>query len=207
MDWASDKPYVHFITGLSGNSLLLKKCAPWVEMARKQYKYHKTPVKFYRTFRYRAGSWKYEQRVIVKIEMNEMGSNVRFVVTDFEHNNTRFLYEDLYCGRGQMELYIKELKTYLDADRTSCHKFKANQFRLFLHSTAYVLLHGIKSEIGPGTDLKDVCILTLREKILLTAVHIRNLKSKVKIEFPQNHPYRIDLEKILYRFAVLRKAG
>jgi hypothetical protein len=207
MDWAKDKPYVNFITGLSGNSVLYKKCASWVDMACKQYQYHKIPVKFYRTFRYRAGSWKNEQRVIVKIEVNEMGKNIRFVVTDFQHNSSRFLYESMYCGRGQMELYIKELKTYLEADRTSCHHFKANQFRLFMHETAYVILHGIKSEICFDTDLRNVSILTLREKILHTAVHIRNLKSKVKIEFPQNHPYRIDLEKILCRFEVLRRAG
>ena len=207
MDWSHDKPYVKFITGLTGNSALYKKCRSWTEMARNQYKLHNTPIRFYQTFRYRAGSWKYEQRVIVKIEMNEKGLNVRFTVTDFEHKNSRFLYEELYCGRGQMELYIKELKTYLDADRTSCHKFKANQFRLFLHAAAYVLLHGIKSEIFPGTNLKNASILTLREKVLLTAVHIRNLKTKVKIEFPKNHPFRADLEKILYRFEVLRRAG
>ena len=207
MDWSHDKPYVNFITGLTGNSALYKKCRSWTEMACNRYKLHKTPIRFYQTFRYRAGSWKYEQRVIVKIEMNEKGLNVRFTVTGLEHKNSRFLYEELYCGRGQMELYIKELKTYLDADRTSCHKFKANQFRLFLHAAAYVLLHGIKSEIFPGTNLKNACILTLRKKVLLTAVHIRNLKTKVKIEFPQNHPFRADLEKILYRFEVLRRAG
>jgi len=207
MDWAHDKPYVYFITGLTGNSSLYKKCRAWTEMARNQYKLHKTPVKFYQTFKYRAGSWKYEQRVIVKIEMNEKGLNVRFTVTNFENNNSRFLYESVYCGRGQMELYIKELKTYLNADRTSCHKFKANQFRLFLHAAAYVLLHGLKSEVFPGTNLKNACILTLREKVLLTNVHFRNLKTKVKIEFPQSHPFRADLETILNRFEILRRAG
>jgi hypothetical protein len=207
MDWAQDKPEVDFITGLTGNSALTKKCQSWVAMAEKQYKYQKTPIKFYKKFTYQAGTWQYAQRVIVKIEVGAKGTNVRYVVTSFQHNNTRFLYEDLYCGRGQMELYIKELKTYLDADRTSCHKFGANQFRLFLHAAAYVLLHGLKSELFPGTALQNACILTIREKVLLIAVHIRQLKTKIKIEFPEKHPCKDDLMLLLHRFTVLRSVA
>lgn len=207
MDWAKDKPSVYFITGLTGNSVLSKRCAEWVKMAEKQYKYGRVPVKFYRTFTYQAGTWQNAQRVIVKIEVSEMGTNVRYVVTNFTHGSSRFLYEDMYCGRGQMELYIKELKTYLDADRTSCHKFKANQFRLFLHSAAYVMLHGLKSEMFPGTALQKSSILTIREKILLTAVHIRQMKTKIKVEFPKDHPFKEDLSRILHRFNAVRKAA
>jgi len=176
-------------------------------MAEKQYKYGKVPVKFYRTFTYQAGTWQHAQRVIVKIEVSEMGTNVRYVVTNFTHGNSRFLYEGMYCCRGQMELYIKELKTYLDADRTSGHKFKANQFRLFLHSAAYVLLHGLKSEMFPGTALQKSSILTIREKILLTAVHIRQMKTKIKVEFPKDHPFKEDLSRILHRFKAVRNAA
>jgi hypothetical protein len=204
MDWAKDKPYVYFITGLTGNSVLSSE---WVKMAEKQYKYGRVPVKFYRTFTYQAGTWQHAQRVIVKIEVSEMGTNVRYVVTNFTHGSSRFLYEDMYCGRGQMELYIKELKTYLDADRTSGHKFKANQFRLFLHSAAYVMLHGLKSEMFPGTALQKSSILTIRKKILLTAVHIRQMKTKIKVEFPKDHPFKEDLSRILHRFKAVRKAA
>jgi hypothetical protein len=143
---------------------------------------------------YQAGSWKHPQRVIVKIEVNEKGKNVRYIVTNFKHNNSRFLYQELYCGRGQMELYIKEIKTYLDADRMSCNSFAANQFRFFLHAAAYVILLKIKQEVFKGTDLENASMLTVREKVMLTAVHIRVLKTKIKIEFPDNHPYREILE-------------
>ena len=207
MDWAQDKPYVDFITGLTGNSALSKKCSSWVEMAQKRYLQTRQPVKFYKTFDYKAASWIYHQRVIVKIEVTHMGTNIRYLTTSLKNSNSRFLYEELYCGRGHMELYIKELKTYLDADRTSCHLFRANQFRLFLHSAAYVLLHGIKSEIFPGTALQNASILTVREKLLLTGVHIRVLKTRIKIEFPPNHPFKEDMTKILHRFHVIRKAA
>jgi hypothetical protein len=207
MDWAKDKPYVYFMTGLTGNSALHKRCDTWVKMAEKQYKYGRIPVKFYRTFTYQAGSWENAQRVIVKIEVNEKGTNVRYTVTNFTHGSSRFLYEEMYCGRGQMELYIKELKTYLDAGRTSCHRFKANQFRLFLHSAAYVILHGLKSEMFPATALQKASILTIREKILLTAVHIKQMKTKIKIEFPKEHPFKDDLSRILRRFEALKRAA
>jgi hypothetical protein len=207
MDWAQGQSRVDFITGLTGNSALSKKCKDWVEMAERQYRRYKMPVKFYRTFTCQAGTWKYAQRVIVKIEAGALGTNVRYAVTGFKHNNSRFLYEKLYCGRGKMELYIKELKTYLDADRTSCHKFMANQFRLFMHAAAYVLLHGLKSEVCRGTELQNASILSIREKVLLTAVHIRVLKTKVKIEFPQHHPLKDEIAKILHRFAVVRQAA
>jgi hypothetical protein len=207
MDWATNLPYVDFITGLTGNAVLSARTRDWVNMAKKQYERHKEPVCFFRTFTYKAESWKHPQRVIVKIEMNEKGLNVRYIVTSFKHNNSRFLYQSLYCGRGEMELYIKELKTYPGADRTSCNKFSANQFRFFLHVAAYVLLLGIKQEVFKGTELENVSILTLREKILLTAVHIRELKGKIKIELPQKHPYRELIGDAFLRFARWRAAA
>jgi len=64
--------------------------------------------------------------------------NTRFVVTDLEQAGAKVLYRQIYCARGQMENEIKDHKRYLKSDRTSCHRFEANQFRLLLHSAAYV---------------------------------------------------------------------
>jgi len=195
MEWACNQKSIYFITGLTGNKTLSARTKKWVEMAEESFKRDGKPVRFFKTINYQAGTWKYAQRVIVKIEVNEMGKNVRYVVTNFKHNNSRFIYQEVYCGRGQMELYIKELKTYLNADTMSCNKFTANQFRLFLHSAAYVLFLGMKQKIFHNSALETASIQTLREKIILTAVHIRVLKTKIKIEFPVNHPYRDLLEK------------
>jgi len=207
MQWACGQPKVYFITGLSGNKALSARTSEWVKMAEQQFKGHKQPICFFKTFMYQAGTWKYPQRVIVKIEVNEKGTNVRYIVTNFKHNNSRFLYQELYCGRGRMELYIKELKTYLNADRMSCNKFSANQFRLFLHAAAYVILLEIKQTAFNDTELQNASILTIKEKILLTAVHIRRLKTKIKIEFPQNHPYRELLEAAFIKFGRWRDAA
>jgi hypothetical protein len=154
----------------------------------------------FRTFSYRAGSWKYPQKIVVKIEVNSCGTNVRYIVTGINHTSSRFLYESLYCGRGTMELYIKEMKTYLSSDRCSCSRFSANQFRFFLHAAAYVLLHGLKQEVLKGTPLYNVSILTLQQKVLSGTVHIRSMKTKIKIEFSDKHPYRNELALVFCRF-------
>jgi len=205
--WICNQRNLYFITGLTGNKALSAHTKQWVEMAEQRFKEHKQPICFFKTFMYQAGTWKYAQRVIVKIEVNEKGTNVRYIVTNFKHNNSRFLYQELYCGRGQMELYIKELKTYLDADRMSCNKFTANQFRLFLHAAAYVILLEIKQKVFKGSELETASILTIKEKIIHTAVHIRVMKTKIKIEFPQNHPHRKLLETAFIKFGRWREAA
>jgi len=207
VQWACSQCGIYFITGLTGNKALSARTQEWVKLAEESFKKNGQPVQFFKTFMYQAGSWKYAQRVIVKVEYNEKGKNVRYVVTNFKHNNSRFLYQELYCGRGQMELYIKELKTYLQADSMSCNKFTANQFRLFLHAAAYVIFLGLKQKVFAGSALENASIMTIREKIMLTAVHIRVLKTKIKIEFPANHPYRELIEKALIKFAHWPKAA
>jgi len=87
-----------------------------------------------------AQSWSRVERIIARVEVGEEGPDTRFVVTNLQKRNARALYEDLYCRRGQAENHIKSWKTHLAADRTSCTKATANQFRLFLHAGAYVRL-------------------------------------------------------------------
>lgn len=193
MDWAVDKSYIHFITGLGGNSVLFRRVEDWVKSAEKSFKYGGIPVKTYRTFKYKAGSWKNQQRVVVKIEVGPMGRNIRFIVTSFQGSTSKALYEEVYCDRGRQELMIKELKTYLYADRMSCNSFKANQFRLFLHAAAYVLLHKTKKEFFKRTLIEDCSILTFREKILLSPVFITTKKKTILIEFSKRHPLQEEL--------------
>ena len=73
------------------------------------------------------------------------GTDTRFIVTNLGHGNGRSLYQDLYCRRGQAENHIKAWKSHLAADRTSCPKATANQFRLFLHAGAYWLLWSLRA--------------------------------------------------------------
>ena len=63
-----------------------------------------------------------------------------FVVTDLAAGSARTIYEDLFCRRGKAANHIKAWKRHLAADRTSCCRATANQFRLMLHTGAYWLM-------------------------------------------------------------------
>ena len=104
--------------------------------AKRAFKNDGRPVKLYHSFFYKAGSWEHTQRVVTKVEVNEKGTNVRYIVSNIKCIRTKALYENSYCARGAAELRIKDHKTYLKSDRMSCNSFKVNQFRLFLHSVA-----------------------------------------------------------------------
>ena len=92
---------------------------------------------------YQAKSWSRERKVVARVEATARGTDVRFVVTNLP-GRAKLLYERVYCARGRMENMIKEHKLYTKSDRTSCHRWEANQFRLFLHTAAYWLLHQLR---------------------------------------------------------------
>jgi hypothetical protein len=188
MDWCKDKENVNFITGLTGNARLHKLAEITIKSSVKQYEQNKKPVKMYHSFEYKAKDWKNVQRVVVKVEVNNKGKNIRYIVSDLREWKTKQLYEDGYCARGAMELRIKEHKTYLQSDTMSCMEFGANQFRLFLHSAAYVLIHALQKNILWNTEYAKSTFKTIREKIIKVAVHVKEIKTKIKIEFPASCP-------------------
>jgi hypothetical protein len=105
------------------------------------------PVRLFTSFDYQAKSWNHPQRILYKAEVTQGKANPRFVTTNIRDRTPKLLYEKVYCARGRAEGFIKNHKTFLHSDRTSCHRFAANQFRLFLHSAAAVLMHAIQ-QIG-----------------------------------------------------------
>ncbi len=185
MDWASIQPNVGFITGLTGNVKLHELARVTIESAQREFNQYQKPVKRYHSFMYKAGSWENYQRVIVKVEVSTMGTNIRYIVTSLNDFRTRDLYEKGYCARGSMELRIKDHKLYLKSDRSSCTKFTANQFRLFLHSIAYVLIHTLQKEVLKGTEYANATMKTIQLKIIKTAAWVKEMKTKIKIELPQ----------------------
>ena len=56
----------------------------------------------------------------------------------------RYLYDRIYCARGDMENRIKDQQLDLFAGRASCHRFWANQFRQLLSGLAYTLIEGLR---------------------------------------------------------------
>jgi len=181
---------IKFVLGLKGNAVLKRKAQSLLETATQLYELRNAPVKIYGEFEYKARSWPKPYRIIVKVEYNEKGSNVRFIVTNLVHSHRKFVYETIYCGRGAMELMIKELKNHLFSDRTSCSSFQANQFRLFLHSMAYVLLHAFREKYLAGTEYAKAQFDTIRLKILKIGARIIPLATKIKIHLPTSCPIK-----------------
>jgi hypothetical protein len=204
MDWAHDKKRVEFITGLSGNSVLNQYAKITIESAKREYKMYGKPVKRYHSFQYQAGSWTYPERIVVKVEASNKGTNVRYIVSSLKKVRTKALYEQGYCARGAAELRIKDHKTYLLSDRMSCNSFKANQFRLFLHSAAYVLIHSLQQRVLTGTEFCHVTMKTIQLKIIKIAARIKVMKTKIQIELPAEFYSKSVYEKSLNRFQELQ---
>lgn len=188
MAWAATQDKVRFVTGLSGNAALNKLTANWIKDARDEYGKTKHDVRHYHEFLYKAKSWLQEERVIVKIEHNERGLNVRYIVTSLKDKSPRKLYEKKYCKRGDCELYIKEMKNGVFADRMSCYKFTANQFRLYLSGLAYILLQDVRRKMLRKSSLNAATLITLRNKIIFSPVKVTEQKTQIKVEFQPNHP-------------------
>lgn len=203
-DWIHEQEDVYSVTGLTSNAVLKRQTEPVVVRAKKIYEQTRRPVKLYHSFPYQAGSWKHARKVVAKVEVSDKGVNIRFISTDILRAKATALYEDVYCHRGNNELYIKDHKRYLKSDRSSCHRFEANQFRLFLHSAAYVLLHALKRDLLRGTEFVQATFETIRLKLLKIGARVVEMKTKIKIHLPTAYPHQSLFRKCMNIFQHLR---
>ena len=141
------------------------------------------------SFRYRADSWPRARRVVAKVEHLAQGLNTRFVVTNLAFDPAVQVYDGIYVGRGDAENRIKDWKTYLKADRTSCHAFAANQFRILLHTLAYALLWHLRQSLT-GTELAVATFETLRLRVLKIGARVREPCRRVVVSIASSYPYR-----------------
>jgi len=181
---------IHYVLGQMGNAILKKSSTSLIEQAKELYAQKKEKVRLFKSIMYQAGSWEKPQRIVMKAEVTEKGVNTRFVVTSFKSSQASFIYDTVYCGRGCMENYIKEHKTHLHSDRTSCSHFAANQLRLFLHGAAYVLMHTFRAIGLKGTKLAKAQFNTIQNKILKIGTRVEEMVTKVRFHFPTNFPFK-----------------
>jgi hypothetical protein len=204
MEWCDSQYNIGYITGLSGNSKLHKLADVTIKSAEREFKQYGKFVKRYHSFQYQAGKWTKPEKVVVKVEVSALGTNIRYIVTNLVEYRSKTLYEQGYCARGGMELRIKEHKLYLKSDRSSCNSFKANQFRLFLHSMAYVLLHTLQKEVLRETEFANATFKTIQNRIIKTAAWVKELKTKIKIELPRCCPTKSIQSNCLEMFSIMR---
>jgi hypothetical protein len=184
-----DRHGVDYIVGLAKNSRLLALAAESMQRAAAQFENTQQKQRHFGWLDYAAGSWDKERRVILKAEHSAQGANPRFVVSSLE-GDPQALYEEIYCARGEMENRIKEQQLGLFADRTSCHGWWANQFRLLLSAAAYVLMETIRRVGLCGTELGRAQVSTLRLKVLKIGVVILRNTRRIRLLFSSAYPYR-----------------
>jgi len=199
MSWCEDHG-VDYVLGLAKNSRLRWEIDLELELAKAESEATGKPARRFKDFRYRTReSWSRERRVVGKAEHLAKGSNSRFVVTSLSKKEYegRSLYEDLYCGRGEMENRIKEQQLMLFADRTSAEDMRANQIRLYLSSITYVLLSAVRRIGLADTPFERAQCSTIRLKLLKIGALVRITVRKIWISFSQSYPYRDQFLKIL----------
>ena len=194
-----DRHGVGYVLGLARNPRLQALAAPLLHTAAVQFERTGQPVRRFETIGYAAASWDRPRRVIVKAEHTAQGPNPRFVVSNMP-GEAQWLYDAVYCARGEMENRIKEQQLMLYADRTSCHRFLANQFRLLLSAAAYVLVEAVRRVGLPGTELARGQVGTLRLRLFKVAGLVKLSARRVVVRLASGYPLRRLFTAVLGRF-------
>jgi hypothetical protein len=142
----------------------------------------------YKEFHDGAASWSRVERIIARVEAGPQGTDTRFVVTNLMDGTARGIYENIYCRRGQAENHIKAWKRHLAADRTSCCRAAANQFRLMLHTGAYWLLWSLRRLMPKRSTWRVAQSDTLRLRLVKLATCVVALKTRVMLHLPSACP-------------------
>jgi hypothetical protein len=197
MRWC-DTNGIGYVLGLARNVVLQRLARDEIERAERRFGRTGQPQRIFGSFSYAAGSWDRSRRVIAKAEHNAQGANPRFVVTNVP-GDPQELYEDVYCQRGEMENRIKEQQLGLFADRTSCHRFLANQFRLLLSSAAYVLVQALRRTALAGTELARAQVDTIRLKLFKVAGRVVVTVRRVRFHLSSSYPYQAVFREVFAR--------
>lgn len=180
---------IRYIFGLTGNEVLRALVEPAADDVRVRRAEGEAPVvRRYTETRYAARSWGCQRRVAARIEASAQGLDIRFVVTNLNNGSAEWLYDTLYCARGQAENLIKLHKSQLASDRTSCRAALANQVRLLLHTAAYWLMLTLRDAIPKQHPLASAEFTTLRLRLLKIAARISEAATRVRLAFAATCP-------------------
>jgi hypothetical protein len=177
---------ITYTVGLITNPRLEELARDLLAEAEEGYERKGEKVRLFGEGLYMAESWEHERRIVYKAEAMQKGTNTRFVVSTRRTDHPKELYE-FYARRGESENWIKDLKLALKADRLSCHRFMANQFRLLLHAAAYWLMDALRRRLV-GVGLERMQLDTLRLTLIKIGGRVRELLTKVRLHLAWGHP-------------------
>lgn len=199
LDWC-DRHDVGYIVGVARNPVLERLAAPELAIAKARFEDTGQRQTRFSEDTYAAKTWKRSRRLIIKAEHLAKGANPRFLVTNLP-GDPEELYRRTYCPRGDMENRIKEQQLDLFADRTSCHRWWANQYRLLLAGFAYVLLQRLRAGALAGGELARASCGSIRLKLLkIGAVVVRNTR-RIRLHLSSSYPYAAVFRQVARRLA------
>ena len=183
---------------MASNAVLQRKADLAMQYARSIATMTSGTEHVYHDTMYAARSWSGERRVLIKAEVvwgegKEPKNNPRFVITNMKQS-PQWLYEKVYCQRGDIENRIKELHD-LHIGRTSCSRFWANQFRVLLTAAAYVLMQELRLIARHG-ECARAQVSTLRERLLKLGVWVERSVRRIVLHLPATFAYRTDWLRI-----------
>lgn len=191
---------VHYVVGVARNQRLEKLIDGPLAEAKQQFEATQQPARIFVEFEHKTlqGAWNKNRRVVAKAEHINGKSNPRFVVTSLEAASweKQKLYEELYCGRGDMENRIKE-QFVLFADRVSVSTMRGNQLRVYLSVIAYTLMNGLRRLGLQATTMATAQVGTIRLKLLKIGALIQVTVRKVWVRIASSYPYQALFSRVL----------
>jgi len=197
---------VEYVVGMAKNAVLNGLAQPQMEQVRQLSEASAQTEHVYGEGRYAAQSWRAKRRVIFKAEVvrqegKDPKDNPRFVITNLQQS-PRWIYEQVYCERGDIENRLKELHQGLEIDRTSCTKFWANQFRVLMTAAAYGLMQELRLRAA-RTACARAQVWTLRERLLKLGASVVVSVRRVVIHLPVSFPFLSSFRTIALSFGAL----
>ena len=186
------QPKLEYVVAMAKNAVLKRIAAPGIRRARQLSRRSGKTEHIYGEVHYAARKWSAPRRVVIKAEVvrapgKDPKDNPRFVITNMKQS-PQWIYEQVYCQRGDVENRIKELHD-LEIDRTSCSRFWANQFRVLLTAAAYVLLQELRLRAA-GTDCARAQVCMLRERLLKLGARVMVSVRRITVHLPVSFPFR-----------------
>jgi hypothetical protein len=200
LDFLDCEPKVEYLVNMAANAVLKRKAESAMKWVRRASKISDQTEHVYGECQYATcKTWPWKRRVIYKAEVvraanKEPKDNPRFVVTNLKQS-PQWIYEKVYCQRGDVENRIKELHDGMQIGRTSCSNFWANTFRVLLTAAAYVLMQEMRLHLSPTRHARAQ-VSTLREHFLKLGAQVRVSVRRIVLHLPQAFPYRDSFHRL-----------
>jgi len=202
-----DRNDIRYVFSLPRNSVVEGNSAEWMAQVKEAHGLDGCSHRRFGELWYAAKTWDRPRRVIVKAEYLRgencaaSKANPRYVVANLA-GDARVIYEDIYCARGNMENRIKEQQYGLFADRTSCHGFAANQFRVLLAAFAYVLVEHIRRTALVGTELEKAQVGTIRLRLFRVGALVVTSVRRLVVRMSEDYPLRDVFARVAERLQI-----